>query len=65
MAGELCFEHWWARPRFAEAAEPLILDGRRNSFGSGVGLVGLAWRTGTGLWIPDITKDDRVARSSC
>jgi signal transduction histidine kinase/PAS domain-containing protein len=60
--GELHLEHWWVRPRFAEAAEPLIQDGRHNSYSSGVGLVGLAWRTGTGLWIPDVTKDERVSR---
>jgi signal transduction histidine kinase/PAS domain-containing protein len=60
--GELHLEHWWVRPRFAEAAEPLIQDGRRNSYSSGVGLVGLAWRTGTGFWIPDVIKDERVAR---
>jgi signal transduction histidine kinase/CheY-like chemotaxis protein/PAS domain-containing protein len=61
-AGELMLEHWWVRPRFADAAKPLIEDGKRNSYGSGVGLVGHAWRTGSGLWIPDITKDERVSR---
>jgi signal transduction histidine kinase/CheY-like chemotaxis protein/PAS domain-containing protein len=61
-AGELVLEHWWVRPGFAEAAKPLIEDGKRNSYGSGVGLVGYAWRTGSALWIPDVTKDERVSR---
>lgn len=55
--------HWWVRPRFADTAEKLIEDAVRNSYGSGVGLIGQAWRTGTGLWIPDISKDDRVTRA--
>jgi signal transduction histidine kinase/CheY-like chemotaxis protein/PAS domain-containing protein len=61
-AGELMLEHWWVRPRFAETAQPLIDDGKRNSYLSGVGLVGHAWRTGAPLWIPDVTKDERVSR---
>ena len=61
-AGELMLEHWWVRPRYADAAKPLIEDGRRNSYVSGVGLVGHAWRTGTPLWIPDVTKEERVSR---
>ena len=61
-AGELVLEHWWVHPSFSEAAQPLIEDGKRNSYGSGVGLVGYAWRTGSALWIPDITKDERVSR---
>ncbi len=60
--GDMHLEHWWVRPRFADAAEPLVQDGRCNSYSSGVGLVGLAWRTGAGLWIPDVTKDERVSR---
>jgi signal transduction histidine kinase/PAS domain-containing protein len=62
-AGELMLEHWWVRPRYAEAAKPLIEDGTRNSYSSGVGLIGHAWRTGSSLWIPDLTKDERVARA--
>ena len=61
-AGEVVLEHWWVRPRFADAAKPLIEDGKRNSYGSGVGLVGHAWRTGSALWIPDVTKEERVTR---
>ena len=61
-ASELALEHWWVRPRFAETAQPLIEDGKRNRYGSGVGLVGHAWRTGSPLWIPDVTKDERVTR---
>jgi signal transduction histidine kinase/CheY-like chemotaxis protein len=61
-AGEVVLEHWWVRPRFAEAAKPLIEDGKRNSYSSGVGLVGHAWRTGSPLWIPDVTKEERVTR---
>ncbi len=61
-AAELMLEHWWVRPRFAEAAKPVIEDGKRNSYSSGVGLVGHAWRTGSALWIPDVTKDERVTR---
>jgi signal transduction histidine kinase/PAS domain-containing protein len=62
MAGGINLDHWWVRPRFAKAAEKVIDDALRNSYGSGVGLIGQAWRTGTGLWIPDITKDDRATR---
>jgi signal transduction histidine kinase/CheY-like chemotaxis protein/PAS domain-containing protein len=62
-AAELALEHWWVRPRYAAAAQPLIEDGKRNSYSSGVGLVGHAWRTGTPLWIPDVTKDERVSRA--
>ncbi|MEJ0036140.1 MAG: ATP-binding protein [Gammaproteobacteria bacterium] len=61
-AGEIVLEHWWVRPRFADAARALIEDGQRNSYGSGVGLVGHAWRTGSPLWIPDVTKEERVSR---
>jgi signal transduction histidine kinase/PAS domain-containing protein len=61
-AGAIHLEHWWVRPRFAQAAEKVIEDALHNSYGSGVGLIGYAWRTGTGLWIPDIEKDDRVTR---
>lgn len=61
-AGGISLEHWWVRPRFAKAAEKVIDDFVRNAYGSGVGLIGHAWRTGTGLWIPDFTEDDRVAR---
>ena len=61
-AGELVLEHWWVHPSFVEAAQPLIEDGKRNTYGSGVGLVGYAWRTGSALWIPDVTQDERVAR---
>ena len=61
-AGELVLEHWWIRSRFADAAKPLIEDGKRNSYGSGVGLVGHAWRTGSPLWIPDVSKEERVSR---
>src|SRR5262249_53802095 len=62
-AGELVLEHWWVRPRFTEAAQPLIEDQKRNSYSSGVGLVGHAWRTGSPLWIPDVAKDERVTRT--
>ena len=61
-AGELVLEHWWVHPKFTDAAQPLIEDGKRNSYSSGVGLLGHAWRTGSALWIPDVTKDERVSR---
>jgi len=61
-AGELVLEHWWVQPQLAEAAQPLIEDGKRNHYGSGVGLIGHAWRTGTPMWIPDVAKDERVTR---
>jgi signal transduction histidine kinase/PAS domain-containing protein len=61
-AGELVLEQWWVHPTFTDAAQPLIEDGKRNNYGSGVGLLGHAWRTGSGLWIPDVTKDERVTR---
>jgi signal transduction histidine kinase/CheY-like chemotaxis protein/PAS domain-containing protein len=61
-AGELILEHWWVQPQFAEVAQPIIDDGKRNHYGSGVGLIGHAWRTGTAMWVPDVTKDERVTR---
>jgi signal transduction histidine kinase/CheY-like chemotaxis protein/PAS domain-containing protein len=61
-AGEVVLEHWWVHPGFADAAKPLIEDGKRNSYSSGVGLVGHAWRTGSPLWIPDVAKEERVTR---
>jgi len=61
-AGELALEHWWVQKEFADIAQPLIEDGRRNHYGSGVGLIGHAWRTGSAMWVPDVTKDERVIR---
>ncbi|MEJ1965310.1 MAG: PAS domain-containing protein [Gammaproteobacteria bacterium] len=58
-AGELVLENWWVRPEFSDAAQPLVDDARRNSYGSGVGLLGHAWRTGIG----DVDSGRRARRA--
>ncbi len=61
-AGELDARALVGASALRRCGETLIEDGKRNSYGSGVGLVGHAWRTGSALWIPDVTKDERVTR---
>jgi diguanylate cyclase (GGDEF)-like protein/PAS domain S-box-containing protein len=57
--GVLRFSDAWSVP--VAAVEQFIEKSRDLSYAPGTGLAGRVWQTGQPLWVPDVTRDSRVA----
>ena len=58
--GVLRFDQAWCVPG---AEDAVAVDASREMvFAPGVGLVGRVWQSGEALWVPDLSRDERVVR---
>jgi hypothetical protein len=60
--GSLRFGEYWCAPN--RQYERFIEKSRDVVFAPGVGLIGAVLQSGKPLWVPDVTKDPRVLRST-
>jgi PAS domain S-box-containing protein len=61
-ADVLRFAEFWAHP--GPQFDLYIERSRKVTYTSGVGLVGLVWKTGEPLWVADVAQDPRASRKT-
>ncbi|HZT64035.1 MAG TPA: EAL domain-containing protein [Burkholderiales bacterium] len=61
-AGVLRFAEFWTQP--GPQFDLYIERSRKVTYTSGVGLVGVVWKTGEPLWVADVAQDPRASRKT-
>src|SRR5882672_3600461 len=61
-AGTMRFAEFWAKP--GPQFDLYIERSRKVTYDSGVGLLGVVWKTGEPLWVADVARDPRASRKT-